>query len=293
MLEALILAPRPTNETSRTLSAISGVGGELRAEARRRRSWVTLTLRFAFFVSRDVSSSRKEQRSNFKCRIFLHCLGVAFCPILRLLISASSQPTILRRCVTLASLLFRLGCFLVAAKVHFTLLATSSAPAYTRQLSRQWDRSPFWYSSTIKSSTALISLCDTIVPLQEGLPLLLRSPSSQASTVLSTERNSLRSVSELLSSSSPVNALSALCPPSSSLSYADPDASGVRCFRGLPGLRIRTSGVDTPGVVAATSVRAHVRVRRGSSEPSPRTSALPEPVLMADLPGEEARSLPG
>ena len=129
---------------------------------------------------------------------------------------------------------------------------------------------------------AFISLCNTIVPLQEGLPLLLRSPSSQASTVPSTERNSLQSASELLSSSSPMNALSALCPPSSSLSCTDPDASSVGCFRGLPGLRALTSGVNTPDVVASPSVLVHVCVRRGLSEPSPRSSALPEPVLMAD-----------
>ena len=59
----------------------------LRALAWSRRKWVMRTLRRAFCVSRDVFSSRKEQRSRCRRRMLAICLAVALPPILSCLIS--------------------------------------------------------------------------------------------------------------------------------------------------------------------------------------------------------------
>ena len=221
--------------------------------------------------------------------MFLHCRGVGLFLDFRLRISASNQPICLRSCLTSASFRFRLGCFLVIrARFCFTLPDTNSAPAYTRQLSLHRDCSPSSYSSTIKSSTALNSCCDTRIPLQEGLPLPLRSPPSQASTVPSTERNSLHSSSELLGSSSdPAVVLSALGPLSSPVSIAGSSASRDGDLWSLPGRQGGDYSSDSSDKEPSNSSPSCIRsVHRRADESTPRASALAGPGSVVGSPSE-------
>ena len=138
-----------------------------------------------------------EQCHVLSQQMLLHYLGVCFAPPFYLRISASSQPIIWRSCSIFVSFHFSPSCFFgCTTKIHLTFL-TNSAPACTRQFSLQCPF-PLWYSPTIRSSTAFSKLYWTMIPLQKGLLISLRSPSSQDTTILTIERISTQSLSVLL-----------------------------------------------------------------------------------------------
>ena len=162
-----------------------------------------------------------------------------FAPPFCLRISASSQPIIWRNCSIFVSFHFSPSCFFsYTTKIHLTFL-TNSAPAYTRQFSLQCPF-PLCYSPTIRSSTAFSKLCLTMIPLQKGLLIPLRSPSSQDATILTIERISTQSLSVPAMLSGSGNSLNVVS-PSVVLSFTELGIYGTGDFQGLPGHQTATS----------------------------------------------------
>ena len=166
-------------------------------------------------------------------QMLLHYLGVCFAPPFCLRISAFSQPIIRQSCSIFVSFHFSPSCFFgCTTKIHLTFL-TNSAPAYTRQFSLQCPF-PLWYSPTIRLSTAFSKLYWTMIPLQKGLLIRLRSPSSQDATILTIERISTQEFVSAAMLSGSGNSLSVVS-PSVLLSFTELGICGNGDFRSLPG----------------------------------------------------------
>ena len=158
------------------------------------RSWRQRTPKKPFKVSNCASISCRLCRPKILLirAWFQYCRSVIFGEVFLLLISLVSHPIFHLNSVTLAS--FRLMLSILGhrsppslTRERLTTLSTTTAPAYTRQLSFQsvsvlpLQSSHSW---AIRLSTTLSSALSTRIPWHEGLSLAENLPSTTASTSL-------------------------------------------------------------------------------------------------------------